>query len=242
MEPKSMLRHAGIAGALVASLSTTGCRLGNQVVSAPDPTSMSGFYKTEVASMSICSKLSSQEWRCANANTSMIPGVIQNIMTNPVYMSANTTKAKAYLVPNTLDTSNYFEMNLTTTGSLSAPTSVSESKPLWNDDACQTQVELSKEGKVRSTAQTTQGNFKVSGTVDFAIAVVNALSGDCTQTLAELRSCYLDSTKCPGSTAQEQTETQKSVRDYYAPYVNQGVLSVDEITQVEALGWEASYH
>jgi len=242
MEFKSMVHHAAIAGSLIASLSTTGCRLGNQVVTAEDPTSMSGYYKTEAASMSICSKLAGQEWRCANANTSMIPGVIQNIMTNPVYMSANTTKARAYLVPNTLDTSNYFEMSLTKAGSLSAPTSVSESKPLWSDEACQTQVQLGKEGRVRSTAQTLQGNFKISGTVDFSIAVVNALSGDCVQTLAELRSCYLDSTKCPGSTAEEQSETQQSVRDYYAPYIDQGVLAVDEIPQVEALGWEASYH
>jgi hypothetical protein len=242
MEFKSMLRHVGIASACIASLSSTGCRLGNQVVTAQDPTSMSGFYKTEAASMSICSKLAAQDWKCANANTSMIPGVIQNIMTNPVYMSANTTKARAYLVPNTLDTKNYFEMNLTKTGSLSADPSVSESKPLWSDEACQTQVQLSKEGKVRATSQTPQGNFKVSGTVDFSIAVVNALSGDCGQTLSELRSCHIDATKCPGSTPQEQTDTQQSVRDYFAPYIDQGVLAVDEIPQVEALGWEATYH
>jgi hypothetical protein len=242
MAVNTLVRHAAAATALISLISFPGCRFGNQVIQAQDPTSMSGFYKTEAQAMSICANLAGEDWRCANASTTMIPQVIQSIMTDPVYVSANTARAKAYLVPHSLDTSNYFEMTLTKTGDLTSPVSAGEPQTLWTDDACQTQLQLSKEGKVRASASSsTQGSFKVSGSLNFSVAVVSALSGDCDATLAELRACYLDSTKCPGETAQEQTEAHESVLDYFAPYIAAGVLAADEIPQLEAFGWEATY-
>ncbi len=242
MAVNTLVRHAATTAALISLISFPGCRLGNQVIQAQDPTSLSGFYKTEAQAMSICADLAGHEWRCANASTSMIPAVIQSIMTDPVYLSANTARAKAFLVPNSLDTSNYFEMTLTKTGDLTAPVSAGEPQTLWTDEACQTQLQLSKAGRVRASASSsTEGNFKVSGSLNFSVVVVSALSGECGQTLADLRACYLDPTKCPGDTVQEQTEAHESVRDYFAPYITTGVLAVDEIPQLEAFGWEATY-
>ena len=224
------------------SLPISGCRFGNQVIQAEDPSAMSGFYKTEAKTMSICTMLQGTDWRCNSAPTSMIPGTIQTVMTNPVYVSANTVKATAFLVPNSLDTSNYFQMTLARSGELTADPIVGSSKALWNDEACQTQLQLSKEGQVQAGKRQTQGSFEVSGSVDFDITVVTVLSGDCGPTLSDLKACYQDATKCPGSDVTEQAAQQQSVQDYFAPYIDYGVLSVNEIPQLVSTGWSAGYH
>jgi len=230
--------------ALLAALGIggTGCRFGNQVILAKDPAALSGFYKTEAESMSICAKLTGQDWRCANADTSMIPSTIQNILTDPVYVSANSVKSKAYLVPNSLDTSSFFEMSLDSEGALSADPALGESTPLWTDDACLSQLQLMKEGRLHGSAQSTEGGFTISGSIDFSATVINQLSGSCEATLDALRSCYEDESKCPGATADEQTQQHQSVTDYLAPYLDHGVLEPGEISRLEALGWQATYH
>ena len=53
----------------VLGIGGTGCRFGNQVILAKDPAALSGFYKTEAESMSICAKLTGQDWRCAAMRT-----------------------------------------------------------------------------------------------------------------------------------------------------------------------------
>lgn len=231
-----------LGAALVSALTLSGCRFGNRVVKADDPAALSGFYSTEARSMSICAYIDGDDWRCAEASTSMIPSSIESIMTNPVYVSANSSRAKAYLVANTLDTSSYFEMDLGTDGALSAELAVGQSSPFWLDEGCLNQMQLGKEGRLIGAAAQQSGDFELSGSLEFSIAVITALSGSCTTTLEALRACHLDADKCPGATAQERTEEQQSVQDFFAPYIDHGVLTVDEIPQAAAFGWEASYH
>ena len=227
---------------LFAVLALGGCRFGNQIVQAEDPAALSGYYKTQAKSMSICTLLKQGDWRCVSASTSMIPGTIQNIMTNPVYVSANTAKATAFLLANNLDTSNYFQMDLSKSGVLTADASVGASKTLWNDEACQSQLQLGKEGKIVAAPKETQNSFEISGSVEFAVSVVTSLLGDCGPTLTDLKSCYNDVSQCPGADAAEKTQQQQSVQDYFAPYIDHGVLTLDEIPQLSATGWEATYH
>ncbi|MBU6374566.1 MAG: hypothetical protein KGQ59_01090 [Bdellovibrionales bacterium] len=227
---------------LFAVLALGGCRFGNQIVQAEDPTGLSGYYKTEAKQMSICTILQTGDWRCTFASTGLIPGTIQNIMTNPVYVSANTAKATAFLVSNNLDTSNYFQMDLGKTGELTSEVSVGSSKALWNDEACQSQLQLGKEGKIHVGTKQKQNSFEVSGSVEFAVSVVTSLVGDCTPTLTDLKSCFQDVNLCPGSNANEKEQQQQSVQDYFAPYIDHGVLTLDEIPQLSAMGWEATYH
>ena len=103
-------------------------------------------------------------------------------------------------------------------------------------------LQLMKEGRLHGSAQSTKGGFTISGSIDFSATVINQLSGSCEATLDALRSCHEDATKCPGSTPEEQGQQQQAVKEYLAPYLDHGVLEPGEISQLEALGWQATYH
>ncbi|MEN9723766.1 MAG: hypothetical protein RJB38_1752, partial [Pseudomonadota bacterium] len=218
-----------------------GCRFENLVVPEEDPAKLSGFYRSEAQSMSICAILEGKDWRCADAATEIIPSVIQSIMTDPVYISANSTRAKAFLVPKTLDTTRYFEMKLSKAGDLSSEPVVGESKPMWSDQECLSQMQMAKDGRIAPSTPTKEGDLSIAGRVELSIAVITALSEQCGPTLLQLKACYLEAKNCPGNTPQEQADEQSAVQSYFSPYLSHGVLTVDEIPQLMSFGWEATY-
>lgn len=221
-----------------------GCRIGNRVVKASDPTAMSGFYKTEAQTMTVCAFVSGQDPQCAATDLSMIPTSITTVMTDPVYVAANTFTGKAYLVPNSLDTNSVFEMKLGPSGAIEAEPYVSEAQPLWTDPACLSQVQIQKEGDIvsyGSSGKLTQGSFEISGTVSFSLGVLTALGSQCAANLQEMRNCYSDVNQCPGATLQDRQNEQTAVQNFLNPYISRGVLTLDTLPQLQGFGWEVSY-
>jgi hypothetical protein len=233
---------------IVASLLTTpfllgasGCRIGNRIVKAADPTAMSGYYKTEPAAMAVCAFVAGKSPQCAAADTGSVPSSIQSVMTNPVYVSANTSSAKAYLVPNTLDTSSLFEVNLDPTGRIEATPYSDTPQQLWTDPACLSQVQIQKQGTIRPGTVTSTSSFKLSGTVDFSIGVLTVMGNQCAATFTLMASCYQDATQCPGATTQEQQADQQAVRDFLDPYLSRGALTLADLPALQGLGWQVDY-
>jgi len=221
-----------------------GCRIGNRVVKAADPTAMSGFYKTEAQAMTVCAFVSGQSPQCAATDLAMIPTSITSVMTDPVYVAANTFTAKAYLVPNSLDTNSVFEMKLTPSGAIEAEPYVSEAKPLWTDPACLSQVQIQKEGEILSyggAGKPIQNNFEISVSVCFSLGVLTALGTQCAPNLQEMRNCYSDVNQCPGATPQDRQDEQSAVQNFINPYLSKGVLTLDDLPQLQGFGWEVSY-
>jgi hypothetical protein len=192
--------------------------------------------------MSICAFVSGKDSQCASGATSMIPGVIQNIMTDPVYVSANTKTGKAIVLANSLDTQSYFEMNFQATGEMTAEQTVSDPQQLWDDPACTTSLSLQKEGKISAaTPPSTSGSFKTSGSLEFSVAVLTSFSNQCTASLQALVACHEDLSQCPGDSPQEQQTQQDSVHGFFAPYISHGVLTLEDIPHLEGFGWQADY-
>jgi hypothetical protein len=218
-----------------------GCRIGNRVVKAADPTAMSGYYKSEPQTMTVCAFISGQSPQCAATDLSLIPSSITSVMTNPVYVAANTATAKAYLVPNSLDTSAVFEMNLQSSGEMAATPYVDDPAPLWNDPACLSQIQVQKEGQIVASAPQSVGSFQVDGTVQFSLGVLTALGTQCATDLQLMRDCYQDLTQCPGGTNSEKQAQQDAVHGFLDPYLSRGVLTLTDLPNLQGVGWEVSY-
>ena len=232
------------AAAILAVLLVSGCRFGNQVVKATDPTKKSGFYKSEPASMTLCVFLEGRAAQCVPAPLSLIPDSITEVMTNPVYVAANSTQAKAYLLPNSLDASAVFEMSMDASGQLTGTPYADEPQSFWIDPACLSQVQIQKEGLIREadgSTPTAIGDFKISGSVDFSVGVLTALGGQCSSTLQLMQGCYADAELCPGATLQERQAEQQSIQEFFSPYVSNGALAADDLPLLQGMGWEVSY-
>lgn len=237
-----MKRILSLALAIFSLAGFSGCRIGNKVVKAKDPTAMSGYYKTEAASMTVCAFLDGQSPRCVDAGVTSIPSSIQTIMTNPVYVSANTSTNRAYIVPNTLDTNSVFELILDSSGKVTANPLVDDPQQLWVDPACLSQIRIEKEGMIHADpGQGTVGSFKTSGTVDFTVGVLTVMGTQCAATFIQMKNCYQDATQCPGATAAEQLAEQQAIRGYLDPYLSRSALTINDLPNLRALGWEVSY-
>ncbi len=238
-----MNRIFTLAMALSSIALLPGCRIGNKIVKAADPTAMSGYYKTEAASMTVCAFIDGQSSpSCIDAGTDAIPSSIQSIMTNPVYVSANTATNRAYLVPNSLDTNAVFELILDSSGKVTATPLLDDPQQLWVDPACLSQVRVEKEGMIHANPETgTVGSFKTSGTVDFTVGVLTVMGNQCAATFTLMKNCYQDATQCPGGTAAEQLAEQQAIQGYLDPYLSRSALTLADLPRLRALGWEVSY-
>jgi hypothetical protein len=237
-------RLGTLAAASLVILSLSGCRFGNQVVKAADPTEKSGFYRSEAATMTLCAFLDGQPAQCAAAPLSLVPDSITEVMTNPVYVAANSAQSKAYLLPNSLDTSAAFEMTMDSSGQLAGIPFIDEPQQLWVDPSCLSQVQIEKAGLLRGADASTPGaigDFKISGSVDFTLAVLTALGDHCGSTLSLMQGCHTDTHLCPGATLAERQEEQLAIQDFFAPYIAHGVLTLDQLPSLQGLGWEVSY-
>ena len=201
---------------------------------------MSGFYKTEFKTITLCTY--GTEEKCGVGDPNLVPSGITTVMTDPVYVSANTHTQKAYLTPNDLSGTSAFEMVLSETGKLSASPVTDNGQTLWQDPACMSYIQLEKEGQVtQATAPSQFGGFVVSGTVTFDLAVFTLLDGSCGATLTEMKNCHADWNNCPGADDTERQAQQVSIQDYFSAYVNAGAMTAADIPNLQALAWQVSY-
>ena len=241
---RSVLASPLAALSVAVALASSGCRLGNRIVKATDPTAMSGFYSTQAKAMTLCAFVEGKPPGCSAAELTLIPASIQSVLTNPVYVAANTTTTKAYLVPNSLDTSAVFEMILDRSGKLTSEPLLDDPAPFWTDPACISQIQVQKEGMILKSAvaaPSSNPNFALSGSVDFSVGVLTVLGSSCSANLSQMKDCYQNSTLCPAGSPQEQQADHQAVRSFLDPYILRGALAIEDLPGLQGLGWQVDY-
>jgi hypothetical protein len=213
------------------------------------PVDISGFYRATFQSMSFCATTSENagaNQTCGQTDATHVPVAVSEIMTDPVAVSMDSSGTKAYLIPNTLSTDNYFPMQLSSSLALSSPIQSTAKATLWGDPACTTRLRITQGGQIQRKSasfpvESPYGQFDIQGRVQFQITVKNFLEGDCRNTLLALKACYQDVNQCQGSNPDEDLANQTAVKGFLDPYLTAGVTQLESLVDVAVLSWTVQY-
>jgi hypothetical protein len=164
-------------------------------------------------------------------------------MTDPVAILVENRKTgDGHLVAS--DGTGYaLPITVTAQGGLSAELA-SNVEAFWRAPGCLTQVQLTEDGQatqVSGLGKTSSG-LPISGRVQLLFHYVQLIDGeDCETEMQAVLDCHQDSNLCGGATTEENQELQQNIQELFAPYVDAGAMTVQDIPSIRVLSFTARY-
>lgn len=227
--------------ALVASWVMTGCRLGNNVESDDPATDASttdnGYYDLKPQKVTLCVNTGTDH--CVEVSPSVDPESWSQVLTDPiifvkeneseaVLVSSVDTRYGIYIAPRP---NNSFVYDAT--GDLIQ---------LWNDPACLEGLKNVGAGSYSVyDSPKKKGSFNIKGKVSFYFDALRHLEGNCTQTLNDMHACYDDHSQCGEANNGDNLAMQQAVRNYFALYIDNGVMTKDDIPSIRSFLYSIDY-
>lgn len=232
-----------ILGALLLS-TLSGCRFGNYSEQPTVvPNASGGFASIELFSAHTSRletiALYSDNTRSYRDNVALasVPTSILDTFSDPVYFTtpSDVNDSPMFIGKNQ---KNYINTTLNSAGAI-ADQSASEIVTLWNNPACQTQIQIEQAGSLdRSHPGSTVLDGKtqpIAGKLKLELTYMRVLAGDCVSDLQDMAQCYQDSSTCT-------TDEWRAATNFFDLYVRQsGVLRIEDAIRIKALAYIVTF-
>ena len=255
MQPAKILtvRFITLCTTSVMLLGASECRFGNRVEKAAEPAAIGGYYSTEPQQLIFCADAGTNE-TCVDTNIVQVPDEMKSIFTNPIGLlidektgeaafinpfdgSSNPPSLKTFVNLNTLaiqyeeyDPDALFRI----TRSDWFPAGYSQ---------CGYSLKIEETGQLSSVDKgKIMFGAEMSGRVSLDLQITRTFAGaDCGATLPMLQACYLDFNACLGTGVAQNQARQEEVFEVYAPYVENGVMTGNQISPITARRYRIKY-
>lgn len=244
--------------AMVMSWAFTGCKLGNDETKSDTRLEVqSGVFQTTPTSLSVCRALVGENgsW-CGKIEpqsgvelSEVIPGRAGEIMKNPVgLLIPDLQEGFAFFIdPNaegSVTVNESIPTFIATNGEFEASTGTSllpvESKRVWRDSSCPYGVYIQNEGSVTMRKVSDESPYFGTARMNLDLRYVFPES-ECDVALEEMERCYKDPSDCSGASAEEDEANYNTVLNLFLYYVGVGLISADDISELQELGYLISY-
>lgn len=242
------LRFASSIALLSLSLfgATPSCRWGNRILNATTD-NPSGYYETEAQNLEFCASLKNGATPCATVSATDLPSLVRDRVTNPVRFvvldSATGSAVFAHYNQDNLQ----LPVQMSSNEALVTLASTGEDMLMW-DAGCTSFSQISLNGKYLRYLKINENGplgYPVTGRVEANISVVDALNsttpGACDTSLTQAAACLSDVNQCQGANPAQNTAKQQFLQSIFDPYLNAGVISLNDLPNVEAMGYEVRF-
>jgi hypothetical protein len=219
-----------------------GCRLGNAEVPQTQPESYTGYYVTAPQKLSLSIVVSGATAE-APADLGLIPRLVTQFMTNPVFFGEVDKATGLSGIAPPKDTSRALPVYLSSDGSL-AFSGTTKSQTFFIDPRCQSHLEITEKGALHKNKNVTspKGNkLPLSGSLSLDVGIETVFEGECQPTFDNLATCYTDATQCGGADDTENETIQAAVVSAFSPFINAHLLTPSEIANVTGFSYDVSY-
>jgi hypothetical protein len=229
--------------AVLAICVSSGCRFGNRIENAPQTDPISAFYETEPTDISYCATVSGST-QCQSGLNLAVPDEIGQAMSNPVLLYVYDLTIGLYQFIPTTGLNYAWPVYAQTDGTLQgyeAPHPV----PYLNSPTCKITKSFEQSGRwEKSNGPWTSGKqnqFPPSGRILINYQRIISFEQDCGAAMQQSLNCYNDFNACGESTLIKNQEKQIEIRGMFNPYIQAGVMTIPNISNISAIGYEVSY-
>lgn len=226
--------------ALIASWLLTGCRLGNRLEYA-EPKTLTGYYEMDIDGVTFCSTSVGANTICHAAPTNQVPAIAAGVFSNPVGLQMINEHTGEGMLIGVVERvaadiavhvpTNAFDLGFTVTD----PTIP------YTSSTCNVNMDWDGEGVAVKGEHRVVGSYDTRGNVYLDLKVTTTFSGSCQALLTALRNCYQSEAQCGGTSAQQNSALYSRTHLALDPYVQNGVLALNQISTLESLSFRLTY-
>ena len=229
------------AMAVVLSWALGGCRFGNKVErDLSNLDTITGYYQAQPQSLRFCVTTASGT-TCDDAQTNLIPGTVANSVGNPSGFQVDNLETGYALIFDPFGQGEALPIFVDPADLSLAYLGQTAESILWTDSNCTTTLYVEETGQLFQEALPDSQGLPLSGRMSLNVEIFSTYDGDCTADLTEIAACYDDEEDCGGVDAEENSLLQEIVQAVYSPYIQAGVLTVGDLPDVTAVGYQVSY-
>jgi hypothetical protein len=226
-------------GILLLFLLLSSCRVGNRVETVTEGVdTTSGYYRTSPESYTLSAILDGNIERQASQGTNLIPSSQRALFSDPMALVIqDAAVGKGTVLSSSGDLG--FQVSLDLTARTFSASAQGEGDLT---DICRYRIRITRTGGFTPGPIATFQGLQTRGRLAVASLTTHTFVGTgCPSALLDWQACYLDAGVCEGDTSQEKLESSAWIHNLLDPYVDAGILSTQEIGNVQGLASSLQY-
>lgn len=230
--------------ALIMGWAFTGCRFGNDTVPPPpppeNPDQTTGYYRLNPQFVNLCATTGATN--CKTMGVNMIPGDVAQALSNPVALIMQDLSTGEAALVDSRGSGGYLPIYVQSDNSVSM-SGYYPSETLFLDTACTSTLYLVESGDIQKydPKSVDSDGRTISGEMHLRVQLVTTFDGSCDATLSLMKACYLNEADCGGATATANTQLHQTVLSVFGDYLDNAVMTADDIPLVSALTRDITY-
>ena len=219
----------------------TGCRFGNNqtTTSTTGVDTISGYYETLPQSLSLTVTTGTQT-NTTSVTTNFMPASLSAVMTNPIAVVIQNPVNGQGLITNQSGTNGY---SIYVTGSNTSLAYSESATTQWMTNCTETDTAV-RQG---SYSQYQTGPKLVEGVNSLGRVSLNITDSfawvgtDCASLATTFNTCFVNQDTCWGTTAVDRENENTDLHSVFDPFINSGVMTVDQIKTVTGISYQVDY-